>query len=139
MLFRSYDGIKPNADPRKWEMASKMLYKTGNPKMLRSLVGEGMTAEFTKFCQIKIPSINDIVNGDFNESDYICSLDQAYLTAAILSDVDEENLLAVRSFVQKMGLEVLNLFDGYWISKYPERIPILKDISKAGITWRKRI
>ena len=39
-LRSKYDGEKPNADPRKWEMASKMLYATGSPEMLRALVGE---------------------------------------------------------------------------------------------------
>lgn len=45
-LRSKYDGEKPNADPRKWEMASKMLYATGSPEMLRALVGEDITREF---------------------------------------------------------------------------------------------
>ena len=31
VLRSKFDGEKPNADPRKWEMASKVLYATGNP------------------------------------------------------------------------------------------------------------
>ena len=42
-LRTDYDGEKPNADPRKWEMASKMLKKTKKPEMLRALVGEEVT------------------------------------------------------------------------------------------------
>ena len=42
-LRSKYDGEKPNADPRKWEMASKMLYATGSLEMLRALVGEDIT------------------------------------------------------------------------------------------------
>ena len=48
-LRSKYDGEKPNADPRKWEMASKMLYATGSPEMLRALVGEDITREFVEF------------------------------------------------------------------------------------------
>ena len=44
-LRTEYTGKEPNADPRKWEMASKMLYATNNPKMLRGLLGEDETNE----------------------------------------------------------------------------------------------
>ena len=49
ILRTPYNGITPNADPRKWEMASKILYETGNPYMLRSLVGTKLTNEFASF------------------------------------------------------------------------------------------
>ena len=49
ILRTPYNGVTPNADPRKWEMASKMLYETGNPYMLRSLVGTKLTNEFVGF------------------------------------------------------------------------------------------
>jgi len=39
-----------NVNLIKWEMASKMLYATGNPEMLRALVGENITREFVEFC-----------------------------------------------------------------------------------------
>ncbi len=53
-LRSKYDGEKPNADPRKWEMASKMLYATGSPEMLRALVGEDITREFVQFCNQQV-------------------------------------------------------------------------------------
>ncbi|MEG2053172.1 MAG: ATP-binding protein, partial [Bacilli bacterium] len=61
-LRSKYDGEKPNADPRKWEMASKMLYKTGSPEMLRSLIGEDITKEFVQFCNQRIITIEDVVS-----------------------------------------------------------------------------
>ena len=45
-LRTDFNGIKPNADPRKWEMASRMLYKTKKPEMLRALIGEDLTDDF---------------------------------------------------------------------------------------------
>ena len=48
-LRTSFDGEKPNADPRKWEMASKVLYKTNKPEMLRSLIGEQLTKDFVSY------------------------------------------------------------------------------------------
>ena len=49
-LRTPFTGEKPNADPRKWEMASKMLYKTNKPEALRGLIGEEVTKEFIAFC-----------------------------------------------------------------------------------------
>ena len=58
VLRTPYDGVKPNADPRKWEMASKLLYKTKKLKMLRALVGETITNDFTEFVSSKTDDEN---------------------------------------------------------------------------------
>ncbi len=52
VLRTSFNGIKPNADPRKWEMASKVLYKTNKPEMLRALIGEELTRDFVSFTKM---------------------------------------------------------------------------------------
>ena len=49
VLRTPFTGDKPNADPRKWEMASKVLYKTNKPEMLRSLIGEQLTKDFVSY------------------------------------------------------------------------------------------
>lgn len=41
-----YNGKTPNADSCKWEMASKMLYETGKPEMLRCLIVKELTEDF---------------------------------------------------------------------------------------------
>jgi len=53
VLRTPYTGEKPNADPRKWEMASKVLYATKQPEMLRALIGEELTYDFVEFCKQK--------------------------------------------------------------------------------------
>lgn len=138
VLRTKYDGIKPNADPRKWEMASKMLYATGQPEMLRSLIGNGLTKEFVQFCKVKIISIQDVILGNYSSSDYQCDLAQKYITALHLSQVDEENVSAVRDFVKKMGMEILTVFDEFWAKGNPERKNKLEDLRSFGLSWRTK-
>lgn len=138
VLRTKYDGIKPNADPRKWEMASLLLYKTGNPEMLRSLVGEAITKDFVAFCNSNIISLKEVIDGNYTEKDYQIDTAKSYATAAALSVVDEENVFAIREFIKKMGLEILTLFDDFWTQGDPNRIQILEDIRAAGLIWRKK-
>ncbi len=51
-----------------------MLYAPGEPEMLRSLIGVGLTKEFVGFCKIKIVSICDILFGNYSSNDYNCDL-----------------------------------------------------------------
>ena len=114
-LRSKYDGEKPNADPRKWEMASKMLYATGSPEMLRALVGEDITREFVQFCNQQVITLDDVINGNYTDRD-IQALNTAerYATTMGLSQVDDANLEKVRSFVTGLGAEFGAIFDALW-------------------------
>ena len=114
-LRSKYDGEKPNADPRKWEMASKMLYATGSPEMLRALVGEDITREFVQFCNQQVITLDDVINGNYTDRD-IQALNTAerYATTMGLSQVDDNNLEKVRSFVAGLGAEFGAIFDVLW-------------------------
>ena len=114
-LRSKYDGEKPNADPRKWEMASKMLYATGSPEMLRALVGEDITREFVQFCNQQVITLDDVLNGNYTDRD-IQTLNTAerYATTMGLSQVDDDNLEKVRSFVAGLGAEFGAIFDVLW-------------------------
>jgi len=136
-LRTEYNGEKPNADPRKWEMASKMLYQTNNPEMLRALLGEEITRDFIDFCKIKIVSLHDVIKGVYSSNDYECNDDKKYATVIALSQVDAENFLIVRNFVKKMGLKFLTLFDDYWVNKNPERVKTLEIIRGYDLSWKK--
>ena len=111
-LRSSYDGVKPNADPRKWEMASKMLYKTGRPEMLRALIGEDITDEFVQFCNQPVITLEDVLAGDYTERE-IRNLNTAerYATTMGLSQAGEDELETVRDFVSKLGEEFRALFE----------------------------
>ena len=114
-LRSKYDGEKPNADPRKWEMASKMLYATGSPEMLRALVGEDITREFVQFCNQQVITLDDVLNGNYTDRD-IQALNTAerYATTMGLSQVDDANLEKVRCFVTGLGAEFGAIFDVLW-------------------------
>ena len=114
-LRSKYDGEKPNADPRKWEMASKMLYATGSPEMLRALIGEDITREFVQFCNQQVITLDDVLNGNYTDRD-IQALNTAerYATTMGLSQVDDNNLEKVRSFVAGLGAEFGAIFDVLW-------------------------
>ena len=114
-LRSKYDGEKPNADPRKWEMASKMLYKLGNPEMLRALVGEDITREFVEFCNQQVITLDDVINGNYTGRD-IRTLNTAerYATTMGLTQVDDDNLEKVRGFVTGLGAEFGAIFDALW-------------------------
>ena len=112
-LRSEYDGQLPNADPRKWEMASKVLYATGKPEMIRSLVGEAITADFCSFCKKRIITPDSVLSGiDADELDL--SKEELRNSAICLSQVDEEHLELVRNFVKTLGAEYCALFDSLW-------------------------
>ena len=114
-LRSKYDGEKPNADPRKWEMASKMLYKTESPEMLRALVGEDITREFVEFCNQPTITLADVINDNYTEKD-VKALNTAgkYATTMGLTQVNDENLEKVRGFTKDLGPEFGAIFDSLW-------------------------
>lgn len=112
-LRSEYDGQLPNADPRKWEMASKILYATGKPEMIRSLVGESITADFCDFCKKRIITPADVLGG-IEAEDLDFNKEELHNSAICLSQVDEENLETVREFVKALGEEYCILFDSAW-------------------------
>ncbi len=111
-LRSSYDGVKPNADPRKWEMASKMLYATGRPEMLRALIGEDITDEFVQFCNQPVITLEDVLAGDYTQRE-IDNLNTAerYATTMGLSQVEDKDIEVVREFVTKLGEEFRAIFE----------------------------
>lgn len=134
-LRSKYDGEKPNADPRKWEMASRMLYATGNPEMLRSLVGEDITREFVKFCNQQVITLDDVINENYTDTD-IQALNTAerYATTTGLSQVDDSNLEKVREFVKKLGSEFEAIFDALWTHGDESKLEILAEAKLAEMS-----
>ena len=132
VLRRKYDGEKPNADPRKWEMASKMLYATGRPEMLRALIGEDITKAFVQFCNEQVITLDDVINGNYSERD-IQGLNTAerYATTMGLSQVDDANLETVREFVARLGGEFRAIFDTLWTHGDDSKIERLAEAKLA--------
>ena len=131
VLRTKFTGEKPNADPRKWEMASKVLYQTNNPYMLRGLIGEMLTNDFVAFCQTKVITIEDVINGNYDDKIFEINSSEKYLTTLALSNVDEENLEVVRKFIEKLGKDFLALFDSLWTIGDDERLETLMNLKKG--------
>ena len=138
-LRSEYNGEKPNADPRSWEMASKMVYATGSPEMLRALIGEDLTREFVAFCRQRVITVEDVINGDYREEE-IQELNtaQRYATVVEISKVDEENIEVVREFAKSLGGEYRALFDNIWTKDSDERLEIIAEIKLAEKTGKTR-
>jgi len=128
-LRSKFDGEKPNADPRKWEMASKVLYSTGQPEMIRSLVGEEITREFCEFCNQKVITLDDVLKGNY-DNNFISNLNTAekYATVVGLSYVNKDDLEIVRDFVDELGQEFVSVFDSIWCSGNEERLEIIAEM-----------
>ena len=121
VLRTPYDGKTPNADPRKWELSSKVLYKTNNPEMLRSLIGDSLTRDFVMFTKRQVITVDDVINGAYNEEDLEMSISEKYNTAVGLSGVSIEHIEVVRDFVKRLGPEVCATFDTLWTHGDNER------------------
>ena len=134
-LRSKYDGEKPNADPRKWEMASKMLYATGSPEMLRALVGEDITREFVQFCNQQVITLDDVINENYTQRD-IQALNTAerYATTMGLLQVDDNNLEKVRGFVTGLGAEFGAIFDALWTHGDESKLERLAEVKLAEMS-----
>ena len=125
-LRTPFNGQKPNADPRKWELASKVLYQTGKPMMIKSLVGSEIAKDFCNFCKQNKLSIADVVEGkyDINEIKKY-DISQKYLIIVALVLCEEAHFYIVRNFVKKLEPELLSLFDSLWLQNNPDRTDML--------------
>ena len=134
VLRTKYDGKKPNADPRKWELASKVLYETRKPEMIRSLVGESLTTEFVSFCQQRVITVEEVLSGKYTEYDLDMNTGEKYNTAVGLSSVDIEHFEKVREFVKRLGPEICATFETVWAHGIEERLEKIQEMKLSERT-----
>lgn len=134
VLRSPYTGERPNADPRKWEMASKVLYQTRQPEMLRALVGEEITIDFTAFCRKQVISVEDVINENYTDRDFEMDTAEKFATAVGLSSVDDKNLEIVRTFVMRIGSEPLATFDSLWIRGDAQRLERITELRAMALS-----
>ena len=132
VLRTEYTGDKPNADPRKWEMASKMLYATNNPESIVSLVGEEITKEFIEFCKREVLTLEDVLNDNYDDKK-IESLDtsERYATIIGLTQVDNKDVEKVIKFTKILGAEYEAVFESMWAANDEARLEIIAEIKMA--------
>ncbi len=128
VLRTPYTGDKPNADPRKWEMASKVLYKTNQPEMLRALIGEDLTRDFTAFARQQVISVEDVINHNYSSRDLEMDVSQKFATAVGLSSVSDEHFEVVRDFMKQVGAEPRAAFESMWVHGDERRLERLAEL-----------
>lgn len=131
VLRTPYTGEKPNADPRKWEMASKVLYKTKKPEMLRAFIGEELTRDFIAFSSLQVIRIEDVLQHNYSIGDLEMDVAQKFTTAAGLSSVDEEHFEVVRDFMKQLGAEPRAIFESMWVHGDASRLEYLLEIQMS--------
>ncbi len=114
VLRSKYTGSSPNADPRRWEMASKILYTTGNINLLKGIIGEDLTNLFSAFYMQKLPTIEDVINGNYSVSIFNCNTNMQYALAHTLSYVTDEYFDIVHAFMMRIGKEACRTFESLY-------------------------
>ena len=131
VLRTPFTGKKPNADPRKWELASKILYKTKQPEMLRALIGEDLTSDFIWFTSQYVISVEDVLNHNYSDEDFEMDTAQKFATAVGLSSVDDKNFSVVRDFMKRVGAEPKAAFESMWTHGDESRLEYLSELQMA--------
>ena len=128
---------KPHGNPRRWEMASKMLYETNNPNVLNAVVGENLTKDFIAFCKLPTLTIEDILEDNYTEEDLEMDLGRKLATVAGLVAVDEDDFSKVREFVKKLGPEVCKKFEVQWAHGDFYRLALIKELRMMEMQSQK--
>ncbi len=120
---------KPHADPRRWKMASDMLYASNNPNTLRAIIGEYLTKDFISFCKLPIITIEDVLNGNYTE-EKIKDMDIGRKLATVcgLVAVESKDMLKVREFTKKLGPEICKKFEVQWAHGDEEKLEQLQEV-----------
>lgn len=119
---------QPHADPRRWKMASDMLYASNNPNTIRAIVGEDLTRDFISFCMMPTITIQDVIKGNYTEQDLEMDLGRQLATVSGLVRVDNKNMPKVREFVKKLGAEMCKKFEVQWAGGDEERLEQLQEL-----------
>ena len=120
-------------DPRKWEIASNVLYSTKNPKALVAAIGENLTTDFVDFVQKINISVEDVMSGNYDINEFKEKDFSDQLSSILgLCMANEEELPKVRAFIDMaLNKEILATFDILWIRNDPERAAIIADCQMA--------
>lgn len=125
-VFRTEcNGKDPCVDPRKWEMASKLLKQSNNPRTLLGILGKDITDKFVEFVRAEYISLDQVIRGDYDKSDGKVGPDKAHRIVNALCGVDADNVRQVVDYIR--------------LRLYPENYELFKKIWTAGGKDKKRV
>lgn len=120
---------EPHADPRRWKMASDMLYVSNNPNTLKAIIGEELTEDFIYFCKLPTITIDDVLKGNYSmEEIEQMDLGRRLATVAGLVSVESKDMPKIREFAKKLGAEVCKKFEVQWTHGDEERLEQLQEV-----------
>lgn len=127
-----------NSNLKTWQLASKILYNTNNPRLLEPILGENITKDFCKFCTKKIITLKDVLYSNYFDFDKSMSKYEKYLTIVELSQATKENVEVVRDFISSnFDLVYLQIFDLMWINGDKDRLEIISKLTEKQYIKRK--
>ena len=106
VLRTECNGKDPCVDPRKWEMASKLLYKCRNPRALTATIGERLTEEFIRFCKMPVITLDQVIHGEYDENMPRLSIDEGYATLigqSVVKDKHDLELIMLSAKYHDIG------------------------------------
>lgn len=125
------DSMGINLDLKKWQLASNILYKTKNPRLLINLFDEERVNDFCDFCNKNIITLEQVLYNNYINLDNYVNPSYKYITTLGLTQVDEENVELVRDFVSsKLGEGYVKVFDFYWSYKDNNRLRLLYELTQ---------
>ena len=137
-FYQELDEENPSivTDPRKWEIASNVLYATNNPYSLKPAIGEDLTTDFVDFVKSVQLSVKDVVNHTYKQSDLEeikKNTAKKFATIAALTNANEKELPVVRNFIKdNIGKEQLKTFDLLWIRGSRDRALVIGEIAQMS-------
>lgn len=133
-FYQDLDEESPKivTDPRKWEIASKILYKTNNPYSLKPAIGDELTESFINFVRKVRLSVQDVVNQRYDRNlinEIKNNTAEKYATTAALSNASEKEMPIVRNFIKNyIDKEQVKVFDLLWIKGSKDRAHALSEL-----------
>lgn len=135
------DNPKIVTDPRKWQIASNVLYATNNPYALKPAIGQTLTYDFVNFVKSINLTVNDVLNENYNKQRLVqLNTSQKLSQIVNLCVATEQQLPKVRTFIKQcLGKEILASFDLMWVKNDPVRARVMSDIKLKEKDFERNI
>ncbi len=138
IFYTKYDPDEPPkyaTDPRGWEQVSDILYANDGvivKDLIRNKVGKNAAESFMAFAKEPPLTLEEVVSGNYDESDIPNTLDAKYALVLSLRYARPDQLAVVRNFIKdKLNAEMLAKYDVVWVDKNPEKAIFLDNIKKS--------